>query len=182
MQQLLKWTLETIREDESMMSWMEESRFEWVPLVASALKNLVRGYTFIVLTDKEREWFGSYIINSINKPNKNRPLLPVMSFDAVFAQVDSIKSDEDMQLLEDMLSLSCSNGYSFFYIGKSDDKKAEIAKRKDNSFLWIMDEHFQNSFYLNSNDELLDIKLIQLMRLFDKSVDAVLFADVDIEE
>lgn len=182
MQQLLKWTLDAIREDGSMMSWMEENRFEWVPLAASALENIISGHTIIILTDKEREWFGSYILSSINKPGKNRPLLPFMSFGAIFADTENIKNDEDMQLLEDMLSLSFPGGYNFFYIGKSDDKRAEIAKRKDNSFLWIMDEHFQNSFYFNSNDELLDMKLIQLMRLFDKSIDAALFAEIDVKE
>ncbi|MBV5278304.1 MAG: hypothetical protein J0647_04610, partial [Campylobacteraceae bacterium] len=37
MQQFLKWTLEEIRKDSSTMSWMEEKRFEWVPLAASML-------------------------------------------------------------------------------------------------------------------------------------------------
>ena len=37
MQQLLKWTLQTIREEESSFSWMEEYRYEWAPLVKSAV-------------------------------------------------------------------------------------------------------------------------------------------------
>ena len=57
----------------------------------------------------------------------------------------------------------------------------QIAKRKDDSFMWIMDEHLQNSFYLLSDDDSLDIKLIQLFRLLDKSIDAVLFAEVNFE-
>ena len=47
--------------------------------------------------------------------------------------------------------------------------------------MWIMDEHIQNSFYLLSSDENLDIKLIQLFKLLDKSIDAVLFAEVTFE-
>ena len=54
----------------------------------------------------------------------------------------------------------------------------QIAKRKDDSFMWVLDEHLQNSFYLQTSDDNLDIKLIQLFKLLDKSIDAVLFAEV----
>ena len=67
MQQLLKWTLETIRKDGSMMSWMEEKRFEWVPLVSSMLHNLLAGQTIIIITDFDREWFGEYALTKINE-------------------------------------------------------------------------------------------------------------------
>ena len=39
----------------------------------------------------------------------------------------------------------------------------------------------QNSFTFRSDDEELDIKLIQLLMLFDKSIDAILFGEVDIQ-
>lgn len=63
-------------------------------------------------------------------------------------------------------------------MGKGNDIRMQIAKRKDDSFMWVFDEHLQNSFYLSSYDDLLDIKLIQLFRLLDKSIDALLFAEV----
>jgi len=44
-----------------------------------------------------------------------------------------------------------------------------------------LDEMMQNSFTLRSDDEELDIKLIQLLTLFDKSIDAILFSEVDIQ-
>ena len=44
--------------------------------------------------------------------------------------------------------------------------------------MWLFDEQAQNSFYLSSSDEMLDIKLLSLYKLFDKSVDVVLFAKV----
>ena len=66
MQKFLKWTLNSIRKDGSLMSWMEEKRFEWVPLASSMLSNLLRGRTIIVITDDDREWFGDYIIKSVN--------------------------------------------------------------------------------------------------------------------
>lgn len=37
MSDFIKWTLEAIREEGSLMSWMEERRTEWTPLLASKL-------------------------------------------------------------------------------------------------------------------------------------------------
>jgi len=182
MQIFLKWTLETIRKDGSMMSWMEEKRFEWVPLVSSMLEKLLAGQTIVVITDNEREWFGEYILKSINSKNRNRPLLPFVALKTFFPNINELKGKEDIELLEDMLSQSFLNGYSFFYIGKSNDIKMQLAKRNDDSLLWVLDEQMQNSFYLSSGDDLLDIKLIQLFRLLDKSINAVLFAEVDLED
>jgi len=38
-----------------------------------------------------------------------------------------------------------------------------------------------NSFTLKSYDEMIDIKLLQLFRLFDKTLGAALFAEVDVD-
>ncbi|WP_024955360.1 HobA family DNA replication regulator [Sulfurospirillum arcachonense] len=182
MQRFLKWTLKTIRKDGSMMSWMEEKRFEWVPLASSMLQKLLAGQSIIVITDDDRDWFGEYILKTVNLGNKNRPLLPFVSIKTFFPNIHQLKNKEDIELLEDMLSQSFLNGYTFFYIGKSNDIKMQLAKRNDESFSWVLDEHLQNSFYLSSGDDLLDIKLIQLFRLLDKSIDAVLFAEVSLED
>lgn len=181
MQQFLKWTLEEIRKDSSTMSWMEEKRFEWVPLAASMLKSLLNGHTFIIITDDDRSWFCNYILKSINNQSKNRPLLPFISLQALYPNLYQIRTKEDIELLENLLLQAFPNGYTFFYVGKNSDIKMQIAKRKDDSFMWIMDEHLQNSFYLLSDDDILDIKLIQLFRLLDKSINAVLFAEVTFE-
>lgn len=178
MQQFLKWTLEEIRKDSSMMSWMEEKRFEWVPLCASMLKSLLEGHTFIVLTDEDRVWFCDYMMRVINTHHKNRPLIPFVSLHTLFPNLYQIKTKEDIELLENLLSQIFPGGYTFFYVGKNSDVKMQIAKRKDDSFMWVLDEHLQNSFYLNTSDDNLDIKLIQLFKLLDKSIDAVLFAEV----
>lgn len=182
MQKFLKWTLDTIRKDGSMMSWMEEKRFEWVPLCASVLKNLMDGQTIILITDDDRDWFSNYALKTINSGDKSRPLLSFVSIKTFFPNINQIKTKEDIELLEDMLTQSFLNGHTFFYIGKSNDIKMQLAKRNDASFMWVLDEHLQNSFYLSSSDDMLDIKLIQLFRLLDKSIDAVLFAEVDLEE
>ena len=176
-----KWTLNAIRYDEAMMSWMEERRYEWVPLAASALEKIVAGYSIIVVTDQEREWFGEYILYSLNNPKKNRPLIPTYLLKNIIPYLDNIKKAEDIDILYDMLKLSFKNDYFFWYIGRSDSKRSLIAKKKDDSFLWVMDEEMQNSFYLKSFDELLDLKLFQLFRLFDKSLDAAIFGEIDLK-
>ena len=181
MQQFLKWTLEEIRKDGSTMSWMEEKRFEWVPLAASMLKNLMNGHTFIIITDDDREWFCHYMLKAVNSQSKHRPLLPFIGLQALYPNLYQIKTRDDIELLENLLLQAFPQGYTFFYVGKNSDIKMQIAKRKDDSFMWIMDEDLQNSFYLLSEDDSLDIKLIQLFRLLDKSINAVLFAEVTFE-
>lgn len=180
MQELLKWTLDNIRSSGSSMSWMEEKRLEWVPLVASRLTSLLDGKAFVLLCDDSRAWFEQYILMNINKTNTNRPLLPFISLRSLYPNLEYIKQQEDLQLLKDMLSLTFSDGYIFFYIGKGSDIKSQIAKSEDTSFLWLLDEQIQNSFHLSSLDESLDVKLIQLFKLMDKTIDALLFAEVEI--
>lgn len=182
MQQLLKWTLETIRSDEAMMSWLEEQRFEWTAACAQAVKQIVEGKTMILVTDKERKWFSDYITSSINRPSLDRPIMPIVCLEQLYPYYNEIMGGEKIDILSDMLSMSYSGNYFFWYIGKGDNRRADIAKREDSSFLWIMDEDFQNSFPLKSYDTLLDIKLLHLYRIFNKTLNAVLFGEVDIIE
>ena len=176
MSDFIKWTLEAIREEGSLMSWMEERRTEWTPLLASKLKFLLEGRAFILITDSERGWFEEYFLKNINKPTNARPVLPFFSLKALYPSFENIGSKEEVSLLLDMLSLAFPNGYVFFYVGKSAEKSSQIAKGKDDSYMWLFDEQAQNSFYLSSSDGALDIKLLSLFRLFDKSIDAALFA------
>ncbi len=175
------WTLEQIRAKGSSMSWMEERRFDWVPLVAVAIERLVNARTLLVVTDREREWFARYTLSKLNKFDTQRPLLPIISLGTVFPYMDKISDSEQLEILENMLSLAFPNDYMFFYIGKGSDPRAQIAKAKQDSLMWLFDETAQNTFTLNSKDEELDIKLIQLLTLFDKSIDAILFSEVDIQ-
>ena len=52
MTELLKWTLDTIRDD-SELAWLEERRFEWVPVVHSFVDNVLNGAAVFILTDKD---------------------------------------------------------------------------------------------------------------------------------
>ena len=175
------WTLEQIRARGAALSWMEERRFDWVPIAASAVEHLMSARTMLLVTDWERDWFEQYALSRLNRYNTQRPLLPIVSLRSIFPYLDKINDSEHLQLLEDMLSLAFPNDYIFFYIGRGSDPRAQIAKSKSDSLLWLFDETMQNSFSLRSDDEDLDIKLIQMLRLFDRSVDAIMFSEVDIE-
>ncbi len=83
-------------------------------------------------------------------------------------------------MLNDLLDISFPNGFIYFYIGSASDKKSLIAKSRDDSLLWLFDEQLQDSFYLNSKDKDLDVKLITLYKLFDTSLDAILFSKVSL--
>jgi len=181
MQQLLKWTLDTIREEESCFSWMEEYRYEWAPLVKSAVSQSIEGKTVLILTDESRKWFGKYILDSINDLSKHRPLLPFFQLTDCFPNLQNIHNTKDLQLLEDMLEISYPNGYYIWYIGKGNHSYTKLAYRYEDSFLWIMDEEVQNALTLRSSDPLLDIKLLQLCKLFDNTLSAILFGDLDLE-
>ncbi len=181
MQQLLEWTLDAIREEHSDFSWMEEFRYDWTPLAKSAVSKIVGGQTVLILTDPSRKWFCKYIINAMNSPRTHRPFLPVYTFQALFPAVRSIENDQQIELMEDMLNISFPNGYFFWYIGESDHFYTKIAYRNDENFLWVIDGEVPNSFRLRSGDDLLDIKLLQLYRLFEKTCEATLFGVVDLD-
>jgi hypothetical protein len=176
-----QWTLETIRYDKSLMNWLEERRYEWLPLAQEAVIRIVEGYSVLILTDKDREWFGEYIVTSINKPIKNRPFIPVYLLKKIAPYIESIRKNEEIELLFDMLNISFEGRYFIWYIGKSNNFFVNIAKYKDDSFLWILDEDMQNNFTLKSYDDMLDFKLLQLFRLFDKSLDVALFSEVEFD-
>lgn len=181
MQELLKWTLEAIREEGSSFSWMEEHRFEWAPLANNAVQQILEGKTVLVMTDRPRKWFGSYILGKVNDLGKNRPLLPFYPFLECFPNIHDVKSSEEIAVLEDMLELSYPNGYIVWYIGKGDHPLTKIAYRNDDNFLWLLDEELQNSFHLRDADPKLDVKLIQLFKLFDETLSAALFGDISLD-
>ena len=182
MQEFLNWTVDTIREDRLISPWLEEKKYEWTPLVSKNIHNLLeRGFSIIVVTDKEREWFLEYVLGNINSTKLNRPFLPYYDFKSFYRYIDTVKSDEDISYIKDMLSISFPNGYCFWYIGRSQDVRAVIPKVSKHSFLWLFDEEKQDAFNMKSNDEALDMKLLQMFRLYNKSVSASLFAEINVE-
>ena len=182
MQEFLNWTVDIIREDRLISPWLEEKKYEWTPLVSKNIINLLeKGASIIVLTDKDREWFLEYILTNINSPKLNRPFLPFYDFKSFYKYLDTIKSDDDISNVKDMLNISFPNGYCFWYIGRSQDVRAVVPKVSKNSFLWLFDEEQQDAFNLRSSDEALDMKLLQMFRLYNKTVSSALFAEINVE-
>lgn len=182
MQEFLNWTVDTIRDDRLLSPWLEEKKYEWTPLVSKNIYNLLeKGCSVIVIADKDREWFLEYVLTNINSTKLNRPFLPFYDFKSFSKNIDLIKSDEDISCIKDMLKISFPNGYCFWYIGKSQDIRATIPKVSKNSFLWLFDEDKQDAFNLKSSDEALDMKLLQMFRLYNKTISASLFAEINVE-
>jgi hypothetical protein len=175
-----QWSLDTIREEGASLSWLEEQRFDWSNPISLALEQILNGKTMILITDEKRKWLENYILNSINTMGLDRPLIPIISIDSLYAQYGDINGGEMIELVEDMIALSYKENYFFWYIGQGDNKRADIAKRRDNSYFWIFDEEFHNGFTLKSYDSKLDIKLLQLYKLFDASLNATMFGEVDV--
>ena len=182
LQEFLNWTVETIREDKLLSPWLEEKKFEWSPLVSKNIINILdKSYSILIITDKEREWFLNYILSNINSSKLNRPFLPFYDFSSFYKNLDQIKSEDDISNIKDMLKISFPNGYCFWYIGKSQDNRSTLAKITKSSFLWIFDEERQGSINLKSNDDGLDMKLLQMFRLYNKTISAALFANINVE-
>ncbi len=182
MQQFIKWTLEAIRSEGAMLNWLEESRFDWTSTTAQAIKQILEGKTVVLITDHKHKWFEDYVISSINQLTLERPMIPLVSLDRIYPGFDAISGSESIDMLVDLLELSYKGEFFFWYVGKGNDKRADIAKRYDASYLWIMDEDFHNSLTLRSYDPIIDIKLLQLYRLFNMTLNAMLFGEVSIDE
>ena len=181
MQEFTNWTVDTIRSDKLLGAWLEERKFDWLPLVSQTIINIIdKNKSVLIITDDEHDWFMRYILTNINKKKLSRPYFPFYAFNSFHSNIDNIKTENDIELIKDMLSISFPNGYFFWYIGKSQSKRANLAKFTSKPLLWIMDEELPNSFVLRSSDESLDMKLLQMYRLFDKTLSGVLFAEVDV--
>lgn len=175
MQDLFKYTLDIIRHDKN-MTWIEDRRDDFVPLLSSNLQNLFDGKAFIVLCDEEREWFEDYIISKIN--SSNRPfLLPFYKLRSLYPNFKNVKK-ENFSYIDDLLNLTFQNGFCYFYIGKGSSNLSFIAKNRYDSFMWLIDENMENSFFMDGKDEFLDIKLLNLFKILDKSISGMFFNEV----
>lgn len=160
------------------MNWLEKVKYEITPLFKSRLKYLLNGSTFIIITDDKRSWFEDYFLKNINSSSNYRPLLPFISMKSLGVLQDYVNNN-DIDLLNDLLNMTFPNGYIYFYIGDGGNK-INIAKSKDDSFIWLFDEQLSDSLYLSSDDKEVDIKLITLYMLFEACVDATIFSRVSL--
>jgi hypothetical protein len=78
-----------------------------------------------------------------------------------------------------MLNITFNENYIFWYIGV-ETPMLKFARRKENSFFWIMDMDLSKNFFLKSIDENLDLKLVHLVNLLNESLKGVIFGEVEI--
>ncbi len=176
-----QWSLDAIRDEDGALSWLEEQRFNWATTSSQALSQILEGKTIILITDEKRKWLENYILSSINSDKLDRPILPIVSVDSIYPHYNHINGGEMIDILDNMISLSYKENYFFWYIGRGEDKRSDMAKRRDNSYFWIFDEDFHNAFNMKSYDSHLDIKLLQLYRLLNSSLNAAMFGEVDVD-
>ena len=181
MNSLLNWTLDTIREEDSSFSWMEECRYDWVPIAQSAVSKILEGKSILLLTDDKRSWYAKYVASKINTLDHDRPFLPVYTLKSMFPHLDKMQNTQELDLLEDMLDISYPNGYFIWYIGSAESHYSKFIFRNDENLLWIIDGDVPNSFYLRSGNSTLDIKMIQLFKIFNKTIDAALFGEISLD-
>jgi thioredoxin-related protein len=174
---LNRFIIDLIRKNS--IKWMEERRLDFVPLLSEFLANLIDGKTILIVTDEEREWYCEYLINKINNFNEFKPsFIPVFNLLKIVPQIKIARHPEQFDMIEDMLNIAYEE-YIFWYIGK-ETPLLKFARRKENSFYWIMDNDLSRNFYLKSLDANLDKKLLDLAFIVNESIKAVIFGEVEI--
>jgi len=159
--------------------WLEERRLDFVPLLFVFLQQVLDGKSVFIITDEKREWYANYLINKINNFNEFKPqFFPFYILKNIVPQINIAKHPENFDMIEDMLNVSFEE-YIFWYIGH-ETSLLKFARRKQNSFFWIMDNDLSKNFYLKSTDTYLDNKLIHLADLVNESLNASVFGEIEI--
>jgi len=178
---ILSWTKESVKKDNSLNSWFTERIYEWVPLCDEAISDLMQGTPFLVVTDRQRDWFNYYIINNINSIQNNRPFVPVYSLMNFIPYSHKTDKIEHLDMIEDMLDITFKENYRYWYIGKEDSNIYRLVQRKEKSFIWLFDkESGGDTFFLKSYTENLDHQLMSLFKLFNQTITVSMFGDIEI--
>jgi hypothetical protein len=175
---LNEFTLKYIREKN--LKWMEEKRLEWIPLISEFLSQVIEGKSVLIITDYKRKWLRDYILQKINNFQDFKPsFIPFFDLISFIPQIEYAKTNEHFDLIEDMLNITFNENYIFWYIGV-ETPMLKFARRKENSFFWIMDMDLHKNFFLKSIDENLDLKLLHLTDLLNETLKAVIFGEVEL--
>jgi hypothetical protein len=161
------------------IKWMEERRLDFVPLLSVFISHIIEGKSVLIITDDEREWYSEYLVNKINNFNEFKPsFIPVFDLKKIVPQIKIARHPEQFDMIEDMLNIAYEE-YIFWYIGK-ETNLLKFARRKEDSFFWIMDTDLSKNFYLKSIDENLDKKLLDLAYIVNESLKAAIFGEIEI--
>ncbi|RAX53198.1 hypothetical protein CCY99_06295 [Helicobacter sp. 16-1353] len=167
------WTLELARKDGIAMGWFEERRFDWCQIAYRFAKNIINGNTIILCSDLQKKWFCEYVLQTINA-NKGRPLIPIITLESMLPKCQDI----DLPLIEDMLSVAFDDRYTIWYIGYANNRLVKLATDHQSSFIWAFDGSLHTAFNMNSSDSGSDVKLLQLFKILDRTIDAVMFNEI----
>jgi len=174
---LNRFVIEIIRKKN--YKWMEERRIEFVPLLSVFLNQVLDGKSVFIITDNNRKWYGKFLLNKINNFNEFKPqFFPFYILEDIVPQITFAKHPEQFDMIEDMLNVSFEE-YIFWYIGQ-EGPLLKFARRKADSFFWIMDNDLSKNFYLKSTDTFLDVKLVNLADIVNESLNAVIFNEVEL--
>ena len=177
---IVEWTKDTVKNDKSLNGWFKERIYEWVPLCDDSVSALMDGTPFLVVTDRERDWFNYYIINNINSIKNNRPFVPIYSLMNFIPYSHKTDKIEHLDMIEDMLDITFKGDYRFWYIGKEDSNIYKLVQRKENSFIWLFDKESKDTFFLKSYIENLDHQLMSLFKLFNQTITVSMFGEIKI--
>ena len=180
MQGIYEYTLNIIEDTNTDLTWLAERSKEWSSLCIGALSSIIAGKTIILITEQGLEWFSLFILNYMNKINLQRPIIPIIKLIDLYPYLDHISGGEKIDILSNMIRTSYGDNYFYWYIGLGNNKRADIAKKERDSFLWLFDENATNSFSLKSDDKQINTKLINLYEIFDKTLNAALFNEIDL--
>lgn len=155
--------------------WLSEKKIEFLSTIINKIDDVTTKETpVLILTDKKREWFAEYIVESINTKSKHRPFLPFHNINKIFK--NKVEDEYTINLFGDMLSSSFDN-YILLYVGEIESLENKFAMKENSSIIWSLGKGTENSFYLDKNDKFLDMKLISLFMLFDEIINAYMFDD-----
>lgn len=178
------WLLETMRLEydkwASDREWLEIDRALFADTMLGALKHIVSGGTVLLATDEHREWFSTYALSRFYYNTINRPLLPIFSLNRLLGTDVSLQQDSSRKNIINMLDIAYEN-YMFWYVGRINNPIADLCRSKDYGLFWVMDQGIRGSFPLRANDEFLDYKLMDMLRLFEKALYESILNRLDIE-
>ncbi len=183
-QNFREWLLDSIRQDYSKWmthkGWLEEKHHLWIDSTINAIQHIINGGTLLLATDEKRKWFESYALSKIYQAGLNRPLLPIFSLSNLMP-AGFIAQKENNGNLGNMLNIAYKN-YMLWYVGQLNEPLADFCTQHHfASLIWSIGESIQNSFSIQGSDSFEDYKLIEMFKLFESAIYAVIFNRVSLE-
>ncbi|PAF48983.1 hypothetical protein BKH43_07505 [Helicobacter sp. 13S00401-1] len=182
------WILNAIRNQVQAIGmqsgWLEVDRIRFTQGVQRSIKHIVNAGTLLLCTDDSLKWFRNYILSKINNASNDRPFIPIYGLESSLTNLISARDamgKKDNDDLYDLLDMSYTN-YAFWYIGKASNPNANLALNKENGLFWMLDAEYEFAFTLDSKDEFLDFKLLQMFDLFQQALFGAIYSNYHLND